>query len=218
MHCLYVHGFASSAQSSKARYFGEQLARHGITLSCPDLNEPDFSTLTITRMVDRIEQEIRKRTEPVVVFGSSLGGFVALHVAARAEAEEEQRIDRLVLLAPAVDFGGNRMRELGDEGITRWRETGTLDVFHYGYNRIVPVWFALYEDAGLYNTYRLAFSTPTLIFQGSRDESVDPATVKQFARGRSNVSLRMLDDDHQLIASLDLMWHEIGVFLGLSDR
>ena len=42
-------------------------------------------------------------------------------------------------------------------------------------------------------------------------------TVAAFARERRNVTLTMLDDDHQLIASLPRMWKDVEAFLGLVD-
>jgi hypothetical protein len=42
-------------------------------------------------------------------------------------------------------------------------------------------------------------------------------TVEQFARTRPNVTLSLLDDDHQLIASLPRMWNDVEAFLGLLD-
>jgi hypothetical protein len=42
---------------------------------------------------------------------------------------------------------------------------------------------------------------------------VDPKTVEEFSRGRPNVALSLLEDDHQLIASLPTMWEAIGRFL-----
>ena len=56
---------------------------------------------------------------------------------------------------------------------------------------------------------------PSLIFQGLRDASVDHRTVEAFAKTRPNVTLSLLDDDHQLIASLSRMWSDIQPFLGL---
>jgi hypothetical protein len=44
---------------------------------------------------------------------------------------------------------------------------------------------------------------------------VDPKTVEEFARGRSNAILSLLEDDHQLIASLPIMWDRMARFLGL---
>jgi len=47
------------------------------------------------------------------------------------------------------------------------------------------------------------------------DASVDYRTVEAFSKTRANVTLSMLDDDHQLIASLPRMWNDIAPFLGL---
>ena len=43
---VYLHGFASSAQSSKAQFFAGKFAELGIPLVTPDLNAPDFGTLS----------------------------------------------------------------------------------------------------------------------------------------------------------------------------
>jgi len=50
---VYLHGFASSPASSKAAFVGRRLAAHGVPFHCPDLNQPDFSTLTASRMIER---------------------------------------------------------------------------------------------------------------------------------------------------------------------
>jgi len=59
--------------------------------------------------------------------------------------------------------------------------------------------------------------TPALVFQGRRDTVVDPAMVQRFASGRPAMTLRMVDDDHQLGSSFPLMWREIAAFLGLCE-
>ena len=56
---------------------------------------------------------------------------------------------------------------------------------------------------------------PILLFQGRKDEAVDPATVEAWSRRRPNVELHMLDDDHQLSHSLDYIWAKLAVFLRL---
>jgi pimeloyl-ACP methyl ester carboxylesterase len=217
MQVFYVHGFASSASSKKASFFADRLRPHGIHLRCPDLNEPDFSTLTVTRMIERMGIEIRAADrDPAVLIGSSLGAFVSVLAAERFNRERPGSISHLVLLAPALDFGGNRMRHLGEDGLTRWRETGRLDVFHYGYGRTMPVGYALYDDATKYDALGAGIEIPMLIFQGRRDESVDAASVERFAHDRSNVTLYLLDDGHQLLDSLEFIWRETAGFLGLA--
>jgi alpha/beta superfamily hydrolase len=56
---------------------------------------------------------------------------------------------------------------------------------------------------------------PTLVFQGRRDASVDPVMVERWAATQPAVQLRLLDDDHQLTASIDTIWRESEEFLGL---
>jgi pimeloyl-ACP methyl ester carboxylesterase len=213
MHVLYLHGFASSAQSSKAAFFRSKLTAHGVEVHTPDFNAPDFSTLTVTRMLGQVHDVIESLGPgPVTLIGSSLGGFVAVHAALR----DAGRVDRLVLLAPALDFGGNRMRALGDRGIEEWRRTNRLEVFHYGLGRLMPVHYELYADAARYDAFNARIDLPIRIFQGRRDTAVDPETVQRWAEARPTAVLRMLDDDHQLLGSLETIWAETAGFLGVT--
>ncbi len=207
---LYLHGFASSPQSTKRAFLAAKFSEHGITLHSPDFNQPDFSTLTITRMLGQVTRLIDDAVdEPIVLIGSSLGGFVAVQSALARPG----RVARMVLLAPALDFSGNRLRELGDRGLEQWETSGELNVFHYGYGRMIPVDYALYTDACEYECVDARLDLPILIFQGRRDTAVSPAAVEQWAASRPNVELQMLDDDHQLAASLDGIWRETTRFL-----
>jgi pimeloyl-ACP methyl ester carboxylesterase len=213
MQVFYLHGFASSAKSSKAAFLASHLSRHGIELHTPDFNEPDFSTLTITRMIRQVCAEIDARSDdPSVLIGSSLGAFVAVQAALR----RSRQVERLILFAPALDFGGNRMRSLGDRGIEEWRRTDRLDVFHYGYGRVLPVHYELFADARQYDSMTANLSMPIQVFQGRQDTAVDPDVVERWSRARSeNVELHLLDDDHQLMNSLEFIWAEVVRFLGL---
>ncbi len=213
MRALYLHGFASSALSSKATFFRTRLAQHHVPVLTPDFNAPDFSTLTVTRMLDQVGEVLNgiPDEEEVALIGSSLGGFIAVHTALRYP----RRIARMVLLAPALDFGGNRMRSLGQKGIDEWRRANKLDVFHYGFGRTMSVHFELYTDAARYDAFHAELTLPTLVFQGERDDAVDPATVKRWCAARANVQLRLLDDDHQLLSSLEQIWTETAAFFSL---
>lgn len=212
MRVFYLHGFASSARSSKASFFAGRLREHGIELQTPDFNDPDFSTLTVTRMVGQLTEAIDAQPHgPVVLIGSSLGAFVAVQTA----VSRPSRVDRMILLAPALDFTGNRTRDLGDRGLADWERTGHLNVFHFGYGRTMPVHYALYADACGYDCKGIVLSMPVQVFQGRRDTAVDPAEVAEWAAGRPNVELHMLDDDHQLLGSLDVIWAGAARFLGL---
>ncbi len=213
-HVFYLHGFASSPKSTKVGYFSERLREHGVDVRCPDFNEPDFETLTLTRMLDRLGAELDGLEErSVALMGSSLGGTLAILAASRYPS----KIDRLVLMAPAVMFAKPGHHLLPPERIDEWRRRGALPFFHYAYNEPRDLRFAFYEDSLRYDAFNAAFDQPTLIFQGLRDASVDYRTVEAFANTRPNVTLSLLDDDHQLIASLPRMWADISPFLGLVE-
>ena len=210
---FYLHGFASSALSSKAAFFRARFAGHGIAVATPDLNLPDFSTLTISRMLRQVSDALDDAGgEPAVLIGSSLGGFVAVQTA----IDRPDRVSRLVLLAPALDFRAERVGDLGDRSVEAWRETGRLDVFHYAYGRVLPVHYGLFADAQRYQPHAARVRMPVQIFQGRRDTAVEPATVERWAARQPHAELHMLDDDHQMHASLDSIWREVARFLSLT--
>jgi pimeloyl-ACP methyl ester carboxylesterase len=211
-HVFYLHGFASGASSTKARWLAGRLEPHGVELLCPDFNLPDFSTLTVTRMIADVERWIAPLgDERVAAFGSSLGALVAYHAAAR-----NHRIDRLILFAPALDIAPSLRRGLGGTRVDEWQRQGSLEVFHFGYNRPQRVNYTLFEDCERYDPFATPIDIPILIFQGRRDEAVNPEMVERFASTRPNVELHLLDDDHQLIASLPYIWEHSSRFLGLT--
>jgi pimeloyl-ACP methyl ester carboxylesterase len=146
----------------------------------------------------------------VAAFGSSLGALVAYHAAV-----QYPRIERLVLLAPALDIAPSLRRGLGEARVEEWRRDGSLEVFHFAYNEPRRVNYSLFEDCGRYDPFVTPLDIPLLIFQGRRDESVSPEMVERFAATRPNVELHMLDDDHQLIASLPYIWERSARFLGV---
>jgi pimeloyl-ACP methyl ester carboxylesterase len=223
-HVYYIHGFASSASSSKAEYFSRRLAPLGVEFICPDFNEPEFFSLTVTRMIERVERDLDALGPvKVALVGSSLGGFVAYHAAARqssagglrqAPAPGSATIERLVLMAPALDFCRADSSGFDTEALEAWRKTGRLEVFHHAEQAARAVHFGLYEDAQKYDSFSAEVRIPALIFQGASDPVVSPDMVRRFCGARPNVSLRMLEDDHRLSSSLETIWQETRMFLG----
>jgi len=208
---IYLHGFASSARSAKAAYFGEALSRVGVAFECPDFNEPDFRSLTLTRMLEQLGSRLAEDRSPAALVGSSLGGTLAVLAAGRFPPQ----IDRIVLLAPAVMFAKPGHHLLPPERIEQWRREGALAFDHYASDTQQLLDFGFYEDSLGHDAFETMFHQPALVFQGLRDASVDARTVELFARTRPNVTLSLLDDDHQLLASLPRIWHDVAPFLGL---
>lgn len=206
---VYLHGFASGASSTKAAFIGRRLREEGIRFEAPDLNLPDFSTLTATRMLQQTRSLLDAAGEPSTLIGSSLGAFIAVNAAAAWPDD----VDRLVLLAPALDFASPRMTRMGESTLDDWKASGSLNVFHFGYGRIVPVHYELYDDARRYDAFHARVTMPTLVFQGRNDDVVDPKMVEEWASARPNVDLRVVDDGHQLTASLPAMADAIAAFV-----
>jgi len=207
---IYLHGFASSARSGKATFFAQRCREAGIPFEAPDLNLPDFSTLTVTRMLDQTRALLERAPGPATLIGSSLGGYVAVLAAARWP----ERVKNVVLMAPALDFSDTGLSGPGGADIGDWKRAGQLNIFHFGYGRMMPIHYELYEDARRYDAMKAALTMPVLVFQGRRDTAVDPATVKAWSDARPNVELHLLDDDHQLGNSLNYMWEKTERVLG----
>ena len=210
MQVVYLHGFASSPQSSKAQFFAERFAARGVTFLCPDFNQPDFSTLTVSRMLQQLEERIAALPPgDVVLIGSSLGGFVAVEAAARQVSQARHPISRLVLLAPAVELEWERWSELGagrNRAVATNRAASTC--FTTRRTRRSDSTSSSTKTLEQYRPAARRLNLPVLIFQGRHDDSVSPAIVERFARAQANATLHLLEDGHQLKNSLEFIWLE----------
>jgi pimeloyl-ACP methyl ester carboxylesterase len=205
---VYLHGFASSPRSTKARYFMERCADLGVPIEAPDLAEGNFEGLTITGQLAVVQRAAAGRA--VHLIGSSLGGYLAALYAAR-----HPEVERVILMAPGFAFARRFPEYLGPERAEEWKRTGRLTTFHYAENAERRVGYQLIEDAARYEDYP-EVKQPVLLFHGLRDEVVPPASCEHFASGRSNVRLRLFDSGHELTDVLPAMWGESRAFLGLN--
>jgi hypothetical protein len=173
----------------------------------PDLAEGRFSELTITGQLGVVARACGEG--PVVLIGSSLGGYLAALYAAR-----HAEVERVVLLAPAFSFASHWAEALGAERIEEWQATGSLSVFHYAENAQCDLGWQFMVDARQYEETP-DFRQPGLIFHGSKDEVVPVAFSERFAKGHDNVTLRVLPSGHELTDVLETMGAETVSFLDL---
>jgi hypothetical protein len=118
---LYLHGLASSPQSTKAVAMAEHFGRRGVTLQRLDLRVPSMEHLRLSQIMATVEAAIGGADDRALLFGSSLGGLAAARV-----AERDARVCALVLLAPAFRLFDRWRARLGAGGPTTSTRTGPI--------------------------------------------------------------------------------------------
>ena len=202
---LYLHGFASSSRAEKATYLKEQLANLGLELIVPDFNQDDFYNLTLTRQIKQVESILANLSKPAVVFGSSMGGLTASLV-----AEYEQKIEKLILLAPA--FNISRINSLTQDQFDNWAETKETSIYHYGYKEDRLLHYNFMEDLHQYDTCNFKRQIPALVFHGVQDDVVSIKHSQKYVATHHQAQLFELNDDHSLENSLPFIWAKTTIF------
>ncbi|WP_398345519.1 YqiA/YcfP family alpha/beta fold hydrolase [[Scytonema hofmanni] UTEX B 1581] len=208
LHYIYLHGFASSPNSAKARDISSRFAQIHTTLKIPDLNLGDFSHLTITRQLKQVAAEFPPNAAPVTLIGSSLGGLTAAHL-----GQQYLQVQRIVLLAPAFGFLSHWLPSLGDEKLQRWQQEKYLEVYHYGEKLSLPLHYDFVTDAAQYQEQYLQRPIPTLILHGKDDEVIPIQASRDFACLRPWVELIELDSNHALGNVTSEIWQAIRLYL-----
>ena len=214
MRFVWLHGFASGPTSSKGQYFRARLEERGLHLVIPDLNDRSFFFLTVSRMISQVDELVQgepegKKARPVVLFGSSLGGFTA----ATWAATRPGRTAALVLLAPAFNLAPRWQARMPPEDLKRWRETGRLAFDHHARGRKEDLSIGFLDDAMKYESFPLP-DCPTLVIQGTKDDVVDPSLAREFVRRMGNkAQLVEVPEGHDLTADLPGLWRRIESFL-----
>jgi pimeloyl-ACP methyl ester carboxylesterase len=204
---VYLHGFASSPQSSKAQFFRRKFAERGVTIRIPRLDEANFEGLTITRQLGVIERAAAG--ERVGLIGSSLGGYLAALYAAR-----HSEVEWLVLMAPAFQFPRRWRERFSQDELAEWKRRGSRTFFHYGYKEDRPLGYHFVEDAVQYED-EPGFRQPALVLHGTEDPVVPAEVSREFAASHPNVTLRLLRSGHELTDVLDELWVEAARFQNL---
>jgi uncharacterized protein len=205
---LYLHGFASGPSSRKGLELERRFTEAGLPFERADLTpgEDGFERSTPLTMLAEVERLVRE-SEPSALVGSSLGGYLAALASARGAAPE-----RLVLLAPAFRLFDRWRTRLSAEEMERWRREG-LPVLHEPSGRERRLGYAFWEEAGGLPAYP-EVQVPTLCLAGRKDEIVPLEDVAAFVERTPLARLVVLDDGHDLLASIDRIFEEARAFLG----
>jgi uncharacterized protein len=217
MRVVYLHGFASSPQSSKAGFFAEKFAEAGVAFEAPQLDQGDFSNLTISGQMLVVgnavsaHREKLANGEPLVLMGSSLGGYLAALYAAR----HPKAVDRTVLLAPAFEFLQRWRERLSAQEIEKWKREGSIPIYHYGSKTEQRLGYQFLEDAAQYEAAP-DFHQRALILHGAEDTVVPCQVSQDFALEHTHVRLALFKSGHELTDVLKDLWREASRFLDIA--
>jgi pimeloyl-ACP methyl ester carboxylesterase len=209
---LFLHGFVSSAQSTKAQYLRSKFETlPDVVFHTIDFNPTpkDFEYMTTTGLIDRLRQYVLDHgLEMFSIIGSSYGGLIALLYADRFGG-----VDKLLLLAPGLRWlsGG-----LSEEELKQWEQAGAAPVFHPAFEQEIAVRYDLQVD-GLRYLEPVPPPAPMAVIHGASDTTVPTDDSRKYAAEFADrVRLIEVDADHDLNEYLDLIWEYIESFL-LSD-
>jgi uncharacterized protein len=205
MDYIYLHGFASSPHSRKAQDLADRFAQQGIALHRPDLNQPDFTHLTLTRQIQQVSALFG--TGPVTLIGSSFGGLTSAWLGQRFP-----QVERLVLLAPAFEFLQHWLPSLPPDTLQQWQAGDPLSVYHHGDQAQRLIDYGCVRDLAQYDEAQLQRSVPTLIFHGRGDETIPIGASRRYSADRAWVQLVELESDHSLANVSDGIWGAIVPF------
>ena len=199
---IFLHGFGTlgGMKNRKAAFLNEKLAKvDSADFYAIDFNPTpkDFQYHTISGMIDRLRQFILLNDcETVCLIGISQGANVALNYAARYGG-----VEKLLLLAPELFYDPY----ISDEELAEWEELVSAPVFHYGFQKEIPLHIAHHRD-GMRYLDAPEPPCPITLIHGRKDSAIPIERSEAYAgRFDDKVTLVEVDDDHSLRDHLSLI-------------
>ena len=193
-HLLYLHGFRSSPQSTKARTLARQLARHHPSVHwwCPQLPASPRAAMTLLRQGTSDWTQ-----ESMAVVGSSLGGFYATALA-------QKTLCRAVLLNPAINPARDLKKHIGEQ--TSWHDPQQR--FFFG-----PEFVQELQELQALTRPGLARPERYLVVIAKGDELLDWREMRERYAG---AHIRLLEGGDHALSDFDAQLPAVLAFLGLN--
>ena len=193
-HLLYLHGFRSSPQSTKARTLARHLALHhpAVHWWCPQLPASPRAAMTLLR------QGTSDWThKSMAVVGSSLGGFYATALA-------QKMLCRAVLLNPAINPARDLKKYIGEQ--TSWHDPQQR--FFFG-----PEFVQELQELQALARPGLRRPERSLLVIAKGDELLDWREMRDRYAG---AHIRLLEGGDHALSDFDAQLPAVLAFLGLN--
>ncbi|WP_332772115.1 alpha/beta fold hydrolase [Phenylobacterium sp.] len=208
---VWLGGFKSDMAGTKAQALADWALTRGRSYVRFDYfghgeSDGDFAQGTITRWREDALAVLDELAQgPVVLVGSSMGGWIACLAAAAAP----ERVKAMVLIAPAPDFTEKLMSpEITAAGRAELKATGVW-MRPSDYGDPYPITAALLEDGARWSILPgpVNVDAPVRILQGGEDPDVPwrhALELAQAIRGHDVVFSLIKDGDHRLSRPQDI--------------
>ena len=211
---VWLGGFRSDMLSTKATVLDDWAQRTGrrflrFDYSSNGESPGDFTQACLSHWLEEAIEIIETLTKgPVLLVGSSMGGWIALLVAKALRAQGSERLKGLVLIAPAVDFTEDLMWNLFSDPVKQAILTEGFYTHQSDYGAY-PITRLLIEDGRKHRLFGAEIhpNCPVHILQGMQD---DPVPWQHALRlidhlPQDEVLLTLIKDgDHRLSREQDL--------------
>jgi carboxylesterase len=203
---LLIHGFASTPP--ELRLLGEVLAERGFRCHAPSLPGHGTTPQELARTcwqdwakhVQHAFDDLSRQCADVVVVGQSMGGTLALHLAAH-----DHRVRAVATLAAPIWLSGPlppllpvlkrviRWHHTGDD-IDLWNPGAVEELHSYGIRPTRSI-DELRRVCAVVRKELAEIRAPVMVLHGERDRTIDPRCAREIARrlvGSEAVHLQML--------------------------
>ncbi|MEO8758499.1 MAG: alpha/beta hydrolase [Devosia sp.] len=225
---MWLSGFRSDMTGSKAAAVDAFGQSHGLGVTRFDYSGHgqsggDFNLGTISRWLEEAEAVFDTTSGPQVLVGSSMGGWIALLLVRALRRRGIERVQGLVLIAPAVDMTELILSQMPKKYQKLLETQGFVDTPSAYASEPYRINRALIEDGGQHRLFGRAIETgcPVSILQGARDRDVPKEHAMKLVQHllTDPVSMTLIPDgEHRLSRPEDLAALERAIERIITER
>ena len=206
---LFITGFLSKRWGNKSKALAQWCQEQGWGFCCYDVrgfgdSEGTFTDYTLSDwMADAraVISMLRGRPGQLTIVGNSLGGWIAWLM-----AQEFEHVERLILIAPAFNVMGIRVKSISAERRDHWHRTGWMPWDNDPVHKDWPLSWKWVEESEAYwkTTFDRLRPVKTTILHGLEDKVILPGGSREFveqllARAPGfPIELNLIPGDHRL--------------------